>query len=164
MPRKKCYRHITINPEITCFKPQGIPRKFLASILLELDEIESIRFKDLNGFNQAKCAQKMNVSISTFQRIINSAHQKVAQALLGGKSIIINTAIMPNRNGTGPLGQGPRTGRGLGNCSPDPNRNQAGPDGFCICPSCGEKLEHVTGQPCYQQKCPKCEKAMIREA
>lgn len=25
---------------------------------------------------------------------------------------------MPNRNGTGPTGNGPRTGRGLGNCKP----------------------------------------------
>ena len=24
---------------------------------------------------------------------------------------------MPNKNGTGPNGQGPKTGRGLGNCS-----------------------------------------------
>jgi len=24
---------------------------------------------------------------------------------------------MPNRNGTGPAGQGPRTGRGVGNCT-----------------------------------------------
>ena len=25
---------------------------------------------------------------------------------------------MPNRDGTGPEGRGPRTGRGLGNCAP----------------------------------------------
>lgn len=25
---------------------------------------------------------------------------------------------MPNRDGTGPTGQGPRTGRGMGNCPP----------------------------------------------
>jgi len=32
---------------------------------------------------------------------------------------------MPNLNGTGPIGQGPRTGRGLGNCPPDVgNSNQ----------------------------------------
>jgi len=27
---------------------------------------------------------------------------------------------MPNRDGTGPLGQGPLTGRGLGRCNPRP--------------------------------------------
>lgn len=33
--------------------------------------------------------------------------------------IIINN--MPNRDGTGPKGQGPRTGRGLGNCNNNAN-------------------------------------------
>ena len=28
---------------------------------------------------------------------------------------------MPNRNGTGPEGKGPRTGRGLGRCEPKEN-------------------------------------------
>lgn len=28
---------------------------------------------------------------------------------------------MPNRNGTGPLGQGSKTGRGMGNCSDEVN-------------------------------------------
>jgi len=29
---------------------------------------------------------------------------------------------MPARDGTGPAGQGPGTGRGLGNCNPRPSR------------------------------------------
>jgi hypothetical protein len=39
----------------------------------------------------------------------------------------------------------------------------AGPDGNCVCPSCGHKEPHVAGQPCYQKKCPKCGMQMIRE-
>jgi predicted Fe-Mo cluster-binding NifX family protein len=31
-----------------------------------------------------------------------------------------------------------------------------GPDGFCICPKCGEKVTHVAGKPCMQMLCPKC--------
>lgn len=35
---------------------------------------------------------------------------------------------MPNRNGTGPDGQGPNTGRGLGPCSPNqPDRQRPNP-------------------------------------
>jgi len=39
----------------------------------------------------------------------------------------------------------------------------AGPDGTCLCPSCGHKVKHKAGQPCYEQKCPKCKTQMIRE-
>ena len=31
---------------------------------------------------------------------------------------------MPNRDGTGPLGKGPRTGRGLGRCAEDNKNNE----------------------------------------
>jgi len=31
---------------------------------------------------------------------------------------------MPNRNGTGPQGKGPKTGRGVGNCSDDVKTGQ----------------------------------------
>jgi hypothetical protein len=33
---------------------------------------------------------------------------------------------MPNKDGTGPNGEGPRTGRGLGNCPKGQNENQRG--------------------------------------
>lgn len=39
----------------------------------------------------------------------------------------------------------------------------AGPDGYCVCPNCGHKVEHVAGKPCNQQKCPKCGTQMVRE-
>lgn len=32
---------------------------------------------------------------------------------------------MPNRDGTGPEGKGPRTGRGLGDCEPSENEGNA---------------------------------------
>jgi len=73
---------------------------------------------------------------------------------------------MPRGDGTGPAGgQGPGTGRGLGRSG---NRGKmggfaAGPAGKCVCPSCGEKIEHQTGVPCYERKCPKCGTMMTRE-
>lgn len=35
--------------------------------------------------------------------------------------------------------------------------------GTCICPSCGQKAPHVPGKPCFEQPCPSCGTAMIRE-
>ncbi|MEW6717472.1 MAG: hypothetical protein AB1345_08215 [Chloroflexota bacterium] len=39
----------------------------------------------------------------------------------------------------------------------------AGPGGYCLCPNCGHKVEHVAGKPCNRQKCPKCGTKMTRE-
>ncbi len=38
----------------------------------------------------------------------------------------------------------------------------AGPGGRCVCPSCGHKVAHQTGVPCYQTKCPNCGTQMTR--
>ena len=40
----------------------------------------------------------------------------------------------------------------------------AGPGGVCVCPECGEKVEHKTGEPCTDAICPKCETKMVRES
>jgi hypothetical protein len=65
---------------------------------------------------------------------------------------------MPGRDGTGPLGQGPMTGRRKGITG----GRGTGPAGFCICPACGEKVVHQTGTPCSAMLCPKCGRRMAR--
>jgi len=74
---------------------------------------------------------------------------------------------MPKGDGTGPFGQGPGTGRGMGRGGGRGrmagNRPGAGPGGYCICPSCGEKVPHQAGSPCYNLTCPKCGSRMVRE-
>jgi len=67
---------------------------------------------------------------------------------------------MPRRDGTGPTGQGPITGRGRGR---QPGGFGLGPGGFCVCPQCKEKVSHERGVPCYEVKCPKCNTQMVRE-
>ena len=77
---------------------------------------------------------------------------------------------MPRGDGTGPRGQGPRTGRGMRGRGQGQRggRGQgggfsAGPDGNCICPNCGTRAAHQIGIPCYDQSCPNCGTAMTRE-
>ncbi|MGV9171327.1 MAG: hypothetical protein ACOC44_14685 [Promethearchaeia archaeon] len=38
----------------------------------------------------------------------------------------------------------------------------AGPGGECVCPQCGEVVQHQVGVPCNQQNCPKCGARMVR--
>ena len=88
--RPKKIRFINFNPQTTYFKPQGIPLYSLEEINLTVDELESVRLKSYERLEQTECAKKMKVSQSTFQRILSSANQKIADALINGKAIKIN--------------------------------------------------------------------------
>lgn len=82
-------RRIFFNPKVVYFKPRGIPLSFLDEIELTIDEIEALRLCDYKGLDQIEAAKKMKISQSTIQRILTSAHQKIAKALIEGKAIKI---------------------------------------------------------------------------
>lgn len=75
---------------------------------------------------------------------------------------------MPFGDRTGPMGQGPGTGRGrgmgrgAGRGRMGGNRAGAGPGSECVCSSCGAKVSHQVGAPCYSVTCPKCGSRMVR--
>jgi predicted DNA-binding protein (UPF0251 family) len=89
MPRPPKCRRVAFLPEATYFKPAGIPLRLLDEIRLSVEEAEAIRLKDLEGLEQEQGAAKMNISRPTFQRVLASARQKIAEALLNGKAIRI---------------------------------------------------------------------------
>jgi len=61
-------------------------------------------------------------------------------------------------------GQGQGGGRGKGQGPGRKGGGQAaGPGGDCVCPSCGYRVPHTVGQPCYERKCPQCGTLMARE-
>jgi predicted DNA-binding protein (UPF0251 family) len=82
-------RRVDFLPQVTYFKPAGVPLTHLQEVRLSIEEAESIRLKDVEGLEQDACAQKMSVSRPTFARILLSARQKMADALLNGKAIRI---------------------------------------------------------------------------
>jgi len=71
---------------------------------------------------------------------------------------------MPRGDGMGPpWGSGPGTGRrGGGAGRMGGNRPGAGPSGECICLSCGARIQHQAGTPCYNMNCPNCGAKMAR--
>ena len=89
MPRPAKCRRVAFLPGVTYFKPAGVPLRALDEIHLSVEEAEAIRLKDLEGLEQEECAEKMNISRPTFQRVLALARQKVADALLTGKAIRI---------------------------------------------------------------------------
>lgn len=145
-----------------------------------VEELEAMRLKDFAGLEQYEAAKKMDVSTSTFQRILYAARKKVVEALLYGKAIQIKNGkeviSMPAGDGTGPLGQGPVAGggRGLGRRGGGRGRgfsqraNQGGgfggPAQNCVCPNCNTPATKQRGVPCASTKCPQCGTAMVRGA
>jgi len=84
----KC-RRVAFLPDVTYFKPAGIPLRTLEEVQLSVEEAEAIRLKDLEGLKQEQGAERMSISRPTFQRVLASARQKIADALLNGKAIRI---------------------------------------------------------------------------
>ena len=76
-------------PSVAFFKPVGIPASALEEVCLSVEEAESIRLKDLSRLEQEECARLMHVSRPTFHRILESAREKLADALVNGKAIQI---------------------------------------------------------------------------
>jgi len=89
MPRPYCRRQVSGKLRAVFFKPVGIPRMELEEVTLNLDEFEALRLAHLEGLYQESAAQQMNVSRTTFSRILESAHFKVTDVLVHGKSLRI---------------------------------------------------------------------------
>lgn len=114
MPRPQSCRRIGGMPSCRVYKPQGVPHSMLEQVILTEDQWEAVRLADKEGLYQEQAAERMNISRQTFGRIIESAHKKIADALINGKALVIEggtveiTPLLP-----GPcLGAGGGLGRG----------------------------------------------------
>ena len=93
MSRPKKERCIRCQPNALYFKPRGIPLIQLEEVGLSLDELEAIRLADYEGLYHAQAAEKMKISRPTFGRILGEARRKLAETLVEGKALRIETKI-----------------------------------------------------------------------
>jgi predicted DNA-binding protein (UPF0251 family) len=61
----------------------------LVKIPLAQDELEALRLCDLFGRTQEEAGIDMGVSRGTVQRLVTSAHAKVARALVEGCALVL---------------------------------------------------------------------------
>jgi len=88
--RKKIDRTIDADHSHVCFKPCGIKKIDLERIIVDEDEMEALRLSDYERMYQQECADRMGISRTTFSRLVNSARQKISNALLYNKALRIN--------------------------------------------------------------------------
>ncbi len=84
MARPKKYRIVEYTLKPTVFKPD---RESSEYVELTIDEVEAVRLANLEKMYQSDAAGVMGISRQTFGRIVKSAHEKIADALVNGKEI-----------------------------------------------------------------------------
>ena len=89
--RQKKIRYIQKMPKVSQFSPRGNPGR-PDEVELKIDEYETIKLADFQGYNQLEGALAMGVSRPSFGRILRNARHVVADALVNGKIIHIRIA------------------------------------------------------------------------
>jgi len=70
MPRPQKKRSVHRPPLYSDFKPTGVRSSQIRTLPLALDEFEAIRLADYVGLDRAESAEQMEISRSTFSRLV----------------------------------------------------------------------------------------------
>jgi len=94
MPRPVKWRRVEYIPENRYFAPCpkgkcGCCFEEIEEVQIKIEELEAMRFKDIEGLTQEECAVRMQISRQTFQNVIDEARKKVVTALIGNRAITI---------------------------------------------------------------------------
>lgn len=101
MSRPMKWRKVCCLPENKRFGPLDLAVDESVYVEMTVDEYESIRLIDLEGFTQQECADQMNVGRTTVQGIYAEARKKLAESLIGEKVLRIQGGEYQLCDGTG---------------------------------------------------------------
>lgn len=88
LPRPRKCRKVCCLPKTPGFLPiNGDPQS--PAVILTVDEYETLRLIDKQGFSQEECGAYMKVARTTIQQIYTSARKKIAVALVDVRPIKI---------------------------------------------------------------------------
>ena len=87
MPRPVRVRRVCEKPKYTRFVPAGAEESEVQ--ILSIEEYEVIRHVDYQKMTHEDCAVQMAVSRTTVTEIYESARQKIADAIINGKTLCI---------------------------------------------------------------------------
>jgi uncharacterized protein len=98
--RPKCPRRVEQTPEITYFKPRGVPLSDLEVVSITVEELEALRLVDVEGLKQEDAAIRVGISRRAFWEDLKAARIKIALALSTGKAIEIKGGNYISAEGT----------------------------------------------------------------
>ncbi|MHA1438100.1 MAG: DUF134 domain-containing protein [Promethearchaeota archaeon] len=109
-------------------------------ITITVAEFEAMRLKHYINLNQKESAERMGISQPTFSRILDSAHQKITQALIEGKAIKVYGGNVNYKIGF--------VGYGCLNCNHEWEDREASKDRKVDCPECkSKKVYYLEKEP-----------------
>lgn len=102
MPRPSKWRSVCGLPKVSVYGPMGNECSQEDIVLMTVDEYETIRLIDHEGFTQEECSKYMDIARTTVQAIYNKARKKVAVSLVEGKILKIEGGNYKICNGNRP--------------------------------------------------------------
>lgn len=88
MPRPFKRRRVCSLPDNNKFGPLNLNHS-KETIMMSVDEFETIRLIDYENFTQEECALQMKVARTTVQSIYFEARKKLADSIVNGKELLI---------------------------------------------------------------------------
>lgn len=89
MPRPIKWRKVCCLPDCDEFGPLNKTLQRDQFVIMSIDEYETIRLIDLEGYTQEECSKQMNIARTTVQGIYNEARKKIADSLVNSKALLI---------------------------------------------------------------------------
>lgn len=89
MTRAKVKRKIRFDYDNIYYKPQGVPLSALSEVVVNPEELETLRLRYVEDLSQSEAAKKMGISQSQYQRDLVNTLEKITDALISGKAINI---------------------------------------------------------------------------
>lgn len=89
MPRPIKWRKVCCLPDCNEFGPLNKTLQNDQFVIMTIDEYETIRLIDLEGYTQEECSKQMNIARTTVQGIYNEARKKIADSLVNSKALLI---------------------------------------------------------------------------
>ena len=85
--RSRTKRKIGFDYDNIYYKPQGIPLRDLCEVVVNPEELETLRLRYVQNLSQNQAAKKMGISQSQYQRDLVNTLKKITNALISGDSI-----------------------------------------------------------------------------
>lgn len=89
MPRPRKWKKVCCLPESEIFGPLTKSNIQNEVTIMKIEEYETIRLIDLEQLTQEECAEKMQVSRATVQKLYQDARNKIAESLVNGNLLKI---------------------------------------------------------------------------